>query len=235
MATEFTITEEDTERLLKTAAQTPAAAKYTVKRVAEEIAATRNPEKWAPFYEHIQNFGRIIELSFLPNPDAWLKGKPGNSSSFLNLQANLAKEAVGALASTNIGEKDVTFHFAINDQAQFLRGYTSDGNAVDPQQVDALDKLQTTWLAKNKIVSKDGFLYEADEKGDAKKDNKNKDVKADAAKVRELIGDQGKGLGQFMASEAKITLTCQEQEYPAQVEPAPQGQGMGSGSGGGGV
>jgi hypothetical protein len=152
--------------------------------------------------------------------DVWA-GQP-TISSFEMLQQGLAEKAATQIdAVMEQKATPVVFDFAVNNAAQFLRGYSSEGQAVEPAVTEMMDELFNSWLAENKMISKGGVIYEVTEDGQIKKDAKGNDIKADAEKLRERISSPTEGFERFVARKSEaLRVTAREQAYPGEVEEA---------------
>lgn len=152
--------------------------------------------------------------------DVWA-GKP-TTSSFETLQQGLAERAATQIdAFMEQKATPVVFDFAVNNAAQFLRGYSSEGEAVEPAVAEMMDELFNSWLAENKMISKGGVIYEVTEDGQVKKDAKGNDINADAEKLRERISSPTDGFERFVARKSEaLRVTAREQAYPGEVEEA---------------
>jgi hypothetical protein len=184
-------------------------AEYLATQFKKILIAAKKLEEFGDVLQKVEDFVKYTKFKLLSSSQPWL-GQSVATSGFQNMQANMASEAINDLKNMNIGpEKEVGFHFAISDKSEFLRGYTSEGKALDAKSVESLDKLYNAWLAKNDIVSKDGILYQANKNGDIIKE-------ANPSDVKNLIDHSEDGLAKYLDKEAGIKLTSHSQKYPTQ-------------------
>ena len=147
------------------------AAQYLATRFKEILIEAKKLDKYRDILTKVENFAQSVSLKLLSSVQPW-KGEAAPSSTFQNEQLNKTKEAISNLKSTAIGE--VTVHFAINENSQFVRGYTSGNKPVDPKSAAELDKLFTSWLAGNNLVMEGGALFQASSLGKSKRMKKAK-------------------------------------------------------------
>lgn len=144
--------------------------------------------------------------------DTWSGKRP--STPFENYQEDLAAKAAKALGETQV---NVVFDYAISNASQFLRAYSSNGNALPEDTVAAMDKLFNAWLAENNMISKGGVIYEATEDGQIKTDANGNPVRADAQALREKIRSNAGGFQQYLEkNHAPVKVDIQQQPYPEQ-------------------
>jgi hypothetical protein len=185
--------------------------------VVAEVAQLRD---YASFLERVRG-----------NP--WLGNtmKPvGKDTDFHNFQEYLANKA-----GSVIHEKNLVMDCAISDNAEFIRGYTSDGQPLGDVTTDALDKLFNAWLATQRIetadgqvidfISKDGFIYKA-VNGEIIQDMQGTPVKVDPNEFRVLLSEQATGFEAFVRKNNKdvehvaIHLHPYPEETPEPTSPS---------------
>lgn len=128
-------------------------------------------------------------------------------------------------AATKLQIKDITLDCAISDESNFIRGYSSGGNALDTETVDSLDKLFNAWLASMKfqgqdgavynLISKDGSIYKAT-KAKLWLDNQGEPVPVEPDEFRAALDRKKGGLEEFIHKKNKIVehITIQQHDYP---------------------
>jgi hypothetical protein len=84
---------------------------------------------------------------------------------------------------------------------------------LDPQTIDALDKLFNAWLALNGIISKGGALYKADPKGQILLNPQGQSMKADPQQFKTLINDPTHGFQAFVAKKG-IHIKTVQRDFP---------------------
>ncbi|WP_133128650.1 hypothetical protein [Legionella nagasakiensis] len=160
--------------------------------------------------EEMARFVYYREQQTKTSVDAWLGER--QLSTIQQFQFNLAAEA-----AHHISDKSITFDFAVSDAAELLRGYSSNGQELDAETVEALDKLFNAWLVENNMMSKGGVIYEMDEKGNVKKDTAGNPVKADAEKLKELIQDTHRGFEAYVHNKNDdVMVSTRQHAYPEQ-------------------
>lgn len=187
---------------------TPEAAEY-LKNSATELyvnAGLSNDESIKDVLEILRAHEDYITLTS-DNRNTWA-GKPP-ATVFEKRQEDLA-----AQASKIIGEKvsNVRLDFAISEDSQLLRGYSSNGEALHESDVAAMDKLFNACLAANNMISKDGTIYKGIKTGEIQKDANGELVKADPKDVKATID----GFERYVQKTNKSAqITIEEQAYPS--------------------
>ena len=138
--------------------------------------------------------------------DPWSGKMPSNA--FQNFQQGLAD-----IAAEVVSEKQVVFDYAVSDESELLRGYSSGDDPLEDDAVNAMDILFNAWLAQNQMFSKGGIIYE----GTPATENP-KRVNADT--LRNKLGDSETGFGKF-ADHKSIQLTSHAHEYPKSEQKMP--------------
>jgi hypothetical protein len=99
------------------------------------------------------------------------------------------QEDLAAQASKILGERvtDVKLDFALSDDSQLLRGYSSNGEPLDESSVAAMDKLFNAMLAEHQMISKGGTIYQGTKNGEIETDKNGELKKADPQEVKAKI------------------------------------------------
>lgn len=200
----------DAEAITKcmTLSTTPEAAEY-LKNSANELytkAGLSNDESINDVLEILSAHEDYIKLS-ADDRNIWKGALP--VTVFEKRQDDLA-----AQASKIIGEKanNVRLDFAISDDSQILRGYSSNGEALAKPDIDAMDKLFNAWLAENNMISKSGTIYKGTKSGEIQKDANGEMVKADPQDLKATID----GFERYVQRTNKSAqITIEEQPYPS--------------------
>ena len=183
---------------------------------------------------HADNVG----LAAQDNGNVWA-GKPP-STNFKKFQDELVKDA-----SKFINEqaaKDINLDFAVSNNSELLRGYSSNNEPLDPKTVDAMDSLFNAWLAEKMMICKDGVIYEGvyDKEGqlkikqDASDNPGSEGVRANAVNLRQMI-TSADGFQQYVHQHNKSAkIVIQERDYPGQAAVVDDEAGLTSGGGAGG-
>jgi hypothetical protein len=131
---------------------------------------------------------------------------------------------------TKVDEK-VTFTFAVSEQSDIRRAYTSQGKHLDDSGVDRMDKLLNHTLHQHEYAVYNGKVYKAVTQSyggehffvDYAKDAKGDLVKADPNKVRNIILKGGSDSLVEIAKKAGLEITTKELTLPKK-DAAPQGE-----------
>lgn len=187
------------------------AAHYFVERLTAILTETKMLDKSGDLLERAKIFAQYVDLKLNSNAQPW-SGQMGKPSDFENMQDRIGDDAVKTVKASY---DSVKLDIAINDKAQLLRGYSSEGKQIsDPVIVDALDKIFNSWLAKNNVVTRDSVLYEADITGKIIHDV-NGDVKANPEQIKKLMNDIDKGLTKFSKDKDFSFIVDNSHVYPA--------------------
>ncbi|MCP0913789.1 hypothetical protein NKV53_05385 [Legionella sp. 27cVA30] len=162
----------------------------------------------------IGNFAENIAWQKESATSPW-SGDTRMPSSFQNLHQNLAADAAKTIEKT-----EIAFHFAISQDSQIIRGYTSDGVDADESTVAAMDKLFNAWLAGNNLISKGGVIYHVDEAGELRQEQ-GQPLKISSAEFGDLLEDANKGFAQFIhKNNDSINFSLQRHAYPEPTQEA---------------
>ena len=189
------------------------AAEYLATQFKEVLTKAKMLDKYADILQKVEDFAQYTKFKLLSNSQPWA-GQTFSSTDFNNMQANIAIDAAKNLENMHIGtENNVVFDFAINNQSEFLRGYSTEGKALNNKSVESMDKLFSAWLAENNLISKDSSLYKSDKNGKIVSEE-GQNIKANAEEVKALISDPEKGFEKYLSSKG-IQVTTQQQQYPS--------------------
>lgn len=131
-------------------------------------------------------------------------------------------------AAIQLQATEVTLDCAISDESNFIRGYSSDGKALDTKTVDSLDKLFNAWLATMKFESKDGATYNLISKDGAIfkatkatiwLDSQGEPVRVDPEEFKLALDRKSNGLEAYIQQQNKdIGITIQQHEFPREED-----------------
>ena len=190
------------------------AADYLASRFKEILTRAKMTDTYADVLQKVEDFAKYTQFKLLSAAQPW-RGQSSNATEFTNLQSNMANEAAKNLESMNIGtEKEVLLDFAINNQGDFIRGYSSGGKALSDQSLESMDKLFNAWLAENNVVSQDSIFYESNKNGEIIKDEDGRNMIANPDQIKDLVSDPEKGFQKYLDLKG-INLTTQQHEYPS--------------------
>lgn len=199
---------------MKVAETSVEAAQYLATRFKEILTGAKMLEKYADVLKSVETFAQLTEFKLLSRGQPWF-GQVVDTTDFKNMHANIGRDVAESLKNMGQGiAENVTFHFAVNDQAEFLRGCTSGGKPLDSKAVEHWDKLFIAYLAENNVITKGTTLYQSDEHGQIKLDEQGNQLNANPAQLKALISDPQKGFEKYVVSKG-IPITCQQQEYPS--------------------
>ena len=134
-----------------------------------------------------------------------------------NYYHNLGANALDRLNKLELNPEQqvkILFHYAIGDQANFLRGLSSPTGPLNPKVGQIIDQLFESWLAANNISSKEGVLYLNDSSGNQTR-VKPKDFLELIAEGTDGFGKK-EGYGRELGA-CGIIVKTKRQEYPVQA------------------
>jgi len=208
---------------MKTAETSIAAAEYLETQFKQILNKNKMLDSSQDIVGKVEEFVQFVKFKLISSTQPWA-GEQSKSSDFSNMQQNIAADAVEKLEGVINGMiKDLKLDVAINDLSQLVRGYTSEGKALDAKLIDSMDKLFNAWLAENNIVNKGSTLFDANDKGDIRVDEKKQQVKTGAQRIRDLIS--GKGFEAFLYKKG-VQITSQLHSYPSATSEAEKQQAV---------
>lgn len=172
--------------------RTPEAAKYFSEQAEKCMARAGLLNKSQDLLSQIQKYAESVHLQSENNTSPWT-GEINLPTSFQSLHQNLA-----ANAASEIDKKEIIFHFAMSDESQIIRGYSSDNEPATEKTVNAMDTLFNAWLAKNGLFSQEGFIYMSDSNGEILKDENGKPVKVEPEQFEKMLEDRKNGFEQYV-------------------------------------
>ena len=162
------------------------------------------------------------------------KNWDGKETTHIDYAQKVAEEAVATLFK-EATEKPIHLDFAVSDDSNLIRGYSTNGQKLDEaksQEAGGMDKLLRSFLAENGWeVDKEGFIFERPPEG------KKQEVKAQAEKIREKIENPNNGFKSYVdkafAKEKKgIDITIQQHAHPDNLAKGAPKAEEGAGRGG---
>lgn len=197
-------------KILEVAGGHPEAAQYALKqleaiaeRVLKNVKTTQELRDYiGAAMPAVKKFVEYVGFKFAINSQPW-SGQKVEVSDVKNIQENMAQDALKNLSDKPM---NIRLDYAINQQGNYVRGYSESGVVLKSETVDALDKLFNAWLAGKGYLIKSGYLYNANEAaGQEEKDR----IKADV--VTALMAEGG--LEKYMARQG-INVTMTKRNYP---------------------
>lgn len=204
-------------KAMKVAEHSAEAAEYLGDRFTDILVANKMEEQCKEMLAQVKDFVQYVKFKEAATAQPW-SGEVASSTDFQNMQANIATDTSNKLQGIIAATDNLKLDLAINDNAELLRGYSGNGEAMDPETVVALDKLFNAWLAQQNLVTKNSTIYEVNDQGEIKTDAKGNARKANPERVKALIADRQQGLVSYLAKKG-ITMVAQQHPYPTpQVE-----------------
>lgn len=194
------------------AKNSPEAANYLNEQIEKIVEGSRFLNKSKEIREisdqvvaAVKDFAMDVSLRKAP-ANIW-NGEMPETSDFINLQKGIASRAIDKLNEESI--TGVRFDYAIAKDGHFVRGYgsTEDASPLEQEMVNSLDDLFNAWLAEQKILTEEGYLYHTTEEGE-----KGKQLKVD--EVEGLFVNSAEGFKKYL--EGKFELVAQQREYPGE-------------------
>lgn len=207
----------DKEILLKiiAIANTPDAAEYFFSQLVKVTKAEDVIKIGGQFVKNVRTERE-------ERANSW-EGKDKVKTDFQHAQERHGVMALNEVKS-DLVDGNIKMDFAIHDDlSHLLRAFTHDKQSLSPEMASVLDKLFNAWLAENDMISKDSIIYEADEKGEEKRDKNGNPIRANAEKLRDLIGNEQEGFTSYLRkiftqhmNDKQLNCIIQEHAYPEQ-------------------
>lgn len=150
--------------------------------------------------------------------DSWSGIAP--LQGFQNFQNKLAEDSAAKIDA----EKQIQFDFAVSDNANLVRAYSTNGELLDDVTTESIDNLLNAWLAKNQMVNTGGVVYKASMNGKALQDSSGNLERADPLVLRSRMIDKEHGFESYihkMNSEVKISANLRSYGEGQQAEQQP--------------
>lgn len=137
---------------------------------------------------------------------------------YFNFQDSLAQKALQELSESMRSEKlsNVVMVYDVNDKSEFVRGYMSNDQPLDPNHEDdqkvirVIDQTFHSWLVSNGLSSQDGVIYTTDQL-----DKQGNPInRADPHVISALLRDPVKGLESVMKKQDR-TYALDVRQYQA--------------------
>lgn len=186
------------------------AAKYLLDRFDKRMKDLKLDKNEAVIgmRQDLQKFSDAVEMQTLATELAWQGHEITVEPNYKILQTNLAAHAQQTIQSEITDP--IKMDYGISDEAEMKRIYSVNGQPVSEQMQDNCDKLLNGWLASHDKITRNGIIYQANEKGEPKM-NQGQPVKANVDELRALFSDPNAG---FVKSLAKNGMEFSIQEHP---------------------
>lgn len=211
------------KNVIAVASGSPAAAAYLAEQFEKYLVATRQQDE-AGVLSTVQELAKNVQREKGDKVNYWLGKLTRLPTDFENLNRNLGIDAAKTWVRENHGAS-VVLDLAIDDSANFLRGYVVDGIPVtDSKKMPLLDQLFNGWLAQKNIVSISSTLYEVNSEGELLKDEQGQPKRVKEEKFKALLVDKKEGFSQF-CEKMGVKLVIHQHPYPSQepiVDAKPQ-------------
>jgi hypothetical protein len=192
-------------------------AKYLNQRVKEryEKSPISEDERRALFNK-LDEYTQLVECR-LSSAERYWDGEPRAETDFINMQRNIAK--IESKSLNDVIKGTLRMDIAVNKQSEFLRGYSIDGNPLDPKAQFSLDRLYNSWLAEENIMCQGGIYYESTSNGDIKQDKLGNQITVDPDKVEKLSQKYENFLNkQQIEGLERVVIVQQKYPEPVSVE-----------------
>ncbi|WP_133131156.1 hypothetical protein [Legionella yabuuchiae] len=196
------------------------AAEELVTTLKQQLEKAKLTSKFSDLIEHAQQFAEYVRLKSTQG-DPW-SGTLADFTGFQQYQTALAE-----ISAKQLSHEKITFDVAISNDAEILRGYSSEGQPVGDEESEELDRLYNGWLAEKGMLTRNGIIYEATNDGRIKADTSGREKRADAEKIRRLITDPKEGFSVYVQEKNKaIQITTIPRNYNEVIETiSPEEQG----------
>jgi len=144
-------------------------------------------------------------------------------------------------ATQQVTDKEVNFNFAIGDESQLVRGYSSDHKRLEGPDEAAMDTLFNAWLAENGMICVTDdigdaiiYEYEPDEvtgKIAPRKNERGEEVRVEARELAARIASENGGGFVKFVGDRHIKVSAHQQRFPER-ESAPEAERGGMQTGG---
>ncbi|WP_367607467.1 hypothetical protein [Legionella sp. W05-934-2] len=193
---------------------TPEAAYFAQVRVAKRLG---NLEAALPVIKKFVDFASSVsEVSRRQTSGREWNGGSEPLTDFKSLQEFLADKSLdnikalfkqaGLLDENGELKGELELDFAVNEKSQFVRGYKLNGKPLDNKTlVEELDNVFKARLAEKGIFYKNGQLYEVDDKGKIKQNDKGEEMLMNREEIFKRVQDVKDGFGAFMKSKGLQT------------------------------
>lgn len=186
------------DALMETAGGSIEGAQYFVSRYTENLGKKASPQ----LIEKLNEWEKLV-CAGLKEPESQWNGQYVERSQQTTSLMNLSEDAI---KQANVAEVDnLHLDFAINQESQFVRAYSSNNEALSEEAQDAMDFAFNAWLDEQNITARDGVLYQIE--------NKERGAVADPLKIEKLIQHENRGFKAYMQNQG-IRLDIEQQEYP---------------------
>lgn len=192
-------------------ADTLEAMAYLVDRFGEVRETWDKPMQEASLglYEKLKARLELLTLAREANGNPWSAISP--DTEFMNLQRNIANNASDKIKQEVTAP--VRIDLAINNLAQFIRGFSAKGQSLSAMSDNHMDQLLNAFLSSNNIMSKNSTLYESTEKGVIEQEG-GQPKKADPKQVEQLLTDKEHGLTEFLEEQGIKVDSVRTHNYP---------------------
>lgn len=212
------------------------ATKYTLQRFKERTSHVAQEKDVQAIYAIMEEKIDIAEAR-VPNSElAWRGIEDTRDNGEIERERKVEK----AIETISEQPHTIIMDFAVNDAAQFLRGFLVDGKSLPPDDpmVKHLDNLFHAWIVDNHLLIEGSIVYECEtERNEEGKqvnvldknqkvkvafDENGKPIRANAARVIQLLTDahHPTGLGKFIESKG-LAMTTRQNKYPQPPAPEP--------------
>lgn len=200
----------------------PDAADYAAIQIAKRLG--RN-ETTIPVISKIEEYARSLRgVNNKQRSGALWTGRQDPLTDFVSLQQFLADQSVDNIKSllsdagllNEQGELngDIELDFAVNDQAQFVRGYKLNGKPMqDATMVEMLDDVFKAWLAEKGMFYKDGQLYQVDVMGKIMKNQNGQELLMNKEEIFNRLLDKKNGFAAYLNKQG-MKATVHRRAFP---------------------
>jgi hypothetical protein len=138
-------------------------------------------------------------------------------SDFASFQQFLA-----SMSAQSIQQQQITLDCALSDASEYKRAFSSDGELLDGESLDAMDTLYNAWLAEQQLISKGGVIYQGTEEGDIREDKQGNPIKANAERLRAMMMDDKRGFSAYVKTNNKDIQMIIHQHTYEQPQQSPE-------------
>lgn len=189
---------------------TPEGAYYAQERIVKRLAKIEASDK---VIMKVKEFAsHLKEVSDRQTTGSIWTGSGEPLTDFKSLQQFLAEHSVetvkGLLKQSDLLDEngelkgELQLDFAINDDAQFVRGYKLNGQPIKSKaMIELLDDVFKAWLAEKGMFYKNGQLVDVDDMGKIKQNENGKDVLMQREEVFNRLQDDKNGFSSYLKNQ----------------------------------
>ncbi|MDF1828341.1 MAG: hypothetical protein P1U39_08695 [Legionellaceae bacterium] len=201
-------------------ASTPEAAAYFYQQFKALLVERRLDKRFEGLLKKCENFAEEVQATAESATNPWRGELP--LPDYANASVQRAQATEKDKPTTPVDKVLMGIEFA--EGGELNRGYMLNDKPADAEAIARLDVSFHAWFARNGMLFRAPYLYEASENGEIKTGENGQPLRVELNDFQQAVEAKNDGLKAYFNQHVKgVAVDLVQVKLPAQYKPAPEG------------